>query len=275
MTQIFVSSHGLRREEPSGQAIDRPYGIGQFLLVRFLSPMKVRAAHGVVPAEPGQVLLFAPGHPQWYQGRAGTWINDWMHLKGDGVAFLAQRHGVPVNELLSPSDTRFFPRLFDEIQHEKSHAEDNWEEAVELLACQLFLKLGRALRDPTAQFTPAEAEHLPVFRRLRQRVHEQLAQRWTVTAMAAEVGLSPSRFAALYQRFFGVSPLEDLLRARLQNAQTLLTNRAMPVGQAAARSGFCSVHYFSRVFHQRTGCAPSDYHRVAPQMQRKPPLASD
>ncbi len=174
---------------------------------------------------------------------------------------IAARHGVPLDTLLAPSDTHFLPRLFEEIRNERLHAGAGYEEAVELLARLLLLKLGRALRDPVAQFTPTEAAHLPALRALRQRLHEQLAHRWTVSAMAAEVGLSASRFATLYQRFFGVSPVEDLLRARLQHSEHLLTNRAMTVREAATQCGFRSLHYFSHVFRQRVGCPPSEYHR--------------
>lgn len=261
MNLIRVSAHGLQREEPDNFIVDRPHGLGDFLLLHFHSPMEVLTVQGVVFAEPSQCVLFAPGHPHWYRGRAGAWGNDWMHLEGEAVAEVAACYGLPLNTLVAPEDTRFLPHIFGEITHEQHQAEANWEEAKDLLVRQLLLKLGRALIVSASRFTPSEAEHLPALRTLRRRVHDQLSQRWTVDEMAAEVGLSKSRFAALYQRFFGVSPLEDLLRARLQHAENLLTNRAMPVRSAASQSGFTSVHYFSRLFHQRIGCAPSDYHR--------------
>ncbi|HEY0074407.1 MAG TPA: AraC family transcriptional regulator [Abditibacteriaceae bacterium] len=261
MNMIQVSAHGLRREETAGFIIDRPYGLGNYLLVRFHSLMEVLTGQGLVLAEPGCCILFSPGHPHWYRGRAGAWVNDWMHLEGRAVSEIAAHYALPLDTLLAPGDTRFFPRIFEEIAHEQHHAEDNWEEAVELLVRQLLLKLARARGDSARRFSPAEAQHLPALRALRRHVHEQLARHWTVGEMAANVGLSPSRFAALYQCFFAISPIEDLLRARLQHAENLLTNRAMSVSEAARQSGFASVHYFSRVFHQRIGCAPSDYHR--------------
>jgi AraC-like DNA-binding protein len=261
MNRIRVLAHGLWREEPVGFTVDRPYGLGLFLLVRFHSPMEVITAQGLTSAEPGHCILFSPEHPQWYRGREGAWFNDWMHIEGEAVSAVAARHGVPLNTLLLPGNTHFWPHIFEEITHEQQHAEANWEEAVELLVAQLLLKLGRALTDPGAKFTPTEAEHLLALRALRWHIHEQLARRWTVGEMAAEVGLSRSRFAGLYQKFFGVSPVEDLLRVRLRHAQTLLTNRALSIGEVATQSGFNSVHYFSDVFHQRVGCAPRDYHQ--------------
>ena len=261
MSRVYVVANGLWREESAGFAVDRPYGLGQFLLVRFHSPMRVRLKQQVLHAEPGNCILFAPDYPQWYCGAQGAFINDWMHIEGEEMRQIAAYYGVLLNTILSPQHTRFLPRLFEEIAQERFQCEANWAEAVELMVRQLMLNLGRALQNTAAQFTTAEAEHLPALRELRRLVHEQLVRRWTVGVMAREVGLSPSRFATLYKRFFGVSPVEDLLRARLQRAEDLLTNRSISVGQVAAECGFLSVHYFSHVFHQRTGCAPREYYR--------------
>lgn len=260
---LHVSAHGLHAGHPASYVIDRPCGLGCVLLVRFHSPMEVFTAQGLMNAEPGNCILYSAKHPQWYRARESDWVNDWMHIEddGDAVAILAARYGLPMDTLLAPCDTRFLPRTFEEITHEKQHAEPGGEEAVELLVRQLLLKLGRALRNPATQLTRAEAEHLPVLRNLRWRVHEELSRRWTVREMATQAGLSASRFAALHQSFFGVSPLEDLLRARIQRAQYLLTNRSVSVSEAAAQCGFNSVDYFTHVFHQRVGCAPRDYHR--------------
>lgn len=79
--------------------------------------------------------------------------------------------------------------------------------------------------------------------------------------MADAAHLSPSRFRALYRRFFGVSPAEDLIRARIRMACLLLTNATLTVGEVARRSGFGSVYYFSRAFKARVGCPPREYYR--------------
>ena len=39
----------------------------------------------------------------------------------------------------------------------------------------------------------------------------------------------------------------------------LLSSGTVPVKQAAAESGFTDIHYFSRCFRSRVGCAPRDY----------------
>ena len=82
--------------------------------------------------------------------------------------------------------------------------------------------------------------------------------------MAKELHLSVSRFAVLYAEFFGASPVQELIRARLDKACWLLMSANLSVADIARESGFENIHYFSRLFHRRVGCTPRDYSRRRP-----------
>jgi AraC family transcriptional regulator, arabinose operon regulatory protein len=261
MNTLTVTSLGIRREEAPGFTIDRPQGMGQAVFVRFYTPMEIRTEEGIVTAEPGCCLFYEPGFPQWYRGHGVGLVNDWMHLQGALVGQLATQYEVPMNIPLAPRESGFVPGILEGIWRERHSPERFREEAIRLLVEELFLKLSRQCTEERLALTPAEAAYLPAFRSLRMDIHQQLQERWHVEEMARRVHLSPSRFAALYRRFFGVSPMEDLIRVRLENARTLLTNRAATVSEAAVQSGFENECYFSRLFRRRVGCAPRDYYR--------------
>ena len=93
------------------------------------------------------------------------------------------------------------------------------------------------------------------------QVHERLAERWTVASMAELAHVSASRFAVLYKKVFGVSPVKDMIDARLARARGLLTNAGLSVGEVAAETGLTSLSYFSRLFRRRVGTTPRDYQR--------------
>jgi AraC family transcriptional regulator of arabinose operon len=81
----------------------------------------------------------------------------------------------------------------------------------------------------------------------------------TVASLAAGVSLSPSRFAHLFSRQLGQSPMRALLAARLLHAARLLEATDLPVERVAAASGFTSQFHFNRVFRQRYGTPPGAY----------------
>lgn len=81
----------------------------------------------------------------------------------------------------------------------------------------------------------------------------------TVRSLAAEVSLSPSRFAHLFTRQLGRSPMRVLREARLQHAARLLESTDLSVERVAAASGFVSPFHFNRVFRARYGMPPGVY----------------
>ena len=87
----------------------------------------------------------------------------------------------------------------------------------------------------------------------------ELRHDWTVEEMAALMNLSRSRFSTIFTKHIGEAPRDYLINARLRHAIILLTNSSVNVAEAADQSGFQSPYYFSRIFHKRVGCAPSQY----------------
>jgi AraC-like DNA-binding protein len=253
---------GVRWSHGPGYTVERPYGLGMYLFVCFHSPMSVQTTEGVVPAEPGDCLLYDPSFPQWYRGRDAGFVDDWLHMDGPAMPEVIQRYQIPLNAIMRPRGTEFVTPIFEAINRERRRREPLWLESVGLMIQGLFLQLGRQLVQQTpGELTPAEATRVDEFRNLRMHVHERMQKPWRVAEMAGLAHLSPSRFAVLYAKLLGVSPMEDLIHARLHRARALLTDGGISVGDAANRSGFGSVCHFSRLFRKHVGCAPRDYHR--------------
>lgn len=90
----------------------------------------------------------------------------------------------------------------------------------------------------------------------------------TVRSLAGQVALSPSRFAHLFTRQLGQSPMRALREARLRHAARLLEGTDLSVERVAAASGFASAFHFTRVFRERYGTPPGAY-------RMKGPMAAD
>jgi AraC-like DNA-binding protein len=259
---LMVEDLGLQWEHDRAFSVERPHGMDAYLFVRFHSPMTVRTIAGVVPACPGDCLLYDPTFSQWYRGADGGFADDWLHVDGPRMPALLRLYQIPVNEILRPRETEFVTPVFEAVNRELRRREPLWRESVSLLLEGLFVELARQLRrQEPGELTPAETARVDGFRSIRMRVHDQMQRPWRVADMARLAHLSPSRFAVLYLRLFGISPMEDLIHARLRRARALLTDGRISVRNVADRTGFGSVCHFTRLFRKHVGCAPRDYHR--------------
>jgi AraC-like DNA-binding protein len=94
-----------------------------------------------------------------------------------------------------------------------------------------------------------------------QMIHARPAERWTVERMAAEVGMSRSRFAERFSALMGTGPMAYLADWRLQKALSLLDDSRCSVQQVALRTGYRSPAAFTRAFAGKFGVPPTEYRR--------------
>ena len=81
----------------------------------------------------------------------------------------------------------------------------------------------------------------------------------TVASLANRVGLSQSYFSRLYNQYMHTSPIDYLIKIRLQKSTELLLNSTISVSEIALKCGFNDFSYFSKCFRQRYGCSPREY----------------
>ncbi len=106
---------------------------------------------------------------------------------------------------------------------------------------------------------------VPHARRLEpvvQQLREQPAQNYRVEELAEQVGLSPSRFRALFKALTGHSVVRYQNWVRVNKAKDLLLSGEYSVAEAASEVGFDDTYYFSRLFRKMTGFAPSHYRNM-------------
>jgi len=80
--------------------------------------------------------------------------------------------------------------------------------------------------------------------------------------LAAEIektGYCLSHFRRIFKAVFGRPPQQQLLYVRIEYAKQLLARSRDSVRAVSLRSGFRDPYYFSRMFRQAVGCAPTEY----------------
>ena len=97
--------------------------------------------------------------------------------------------------------------------------------------------------------------------RVRETMHQRLAERWRIDSLAALAGLSPSRFAHLFRGLVGLSPLRYLQRLRLDRARQLLESTSDPIAEVMRSVGYADASHFSKDFRRHFGAGPREYRR--------------
>ncbi|KAA2239245.1 AraC family transcriptional regulator [Chitinophaga agrisoli] len=81
--------------------------------------------------------------------------------------------------------------------------------------------------------------------------------------LAMQAGLSLSRFKNWFKETTGTTPLDYVLKRRIQHAQEALQQGKLSITAIAYETGFQNAQYFSTVFKKFTGCTPGEYRERA------------
>ena len=89
------------------------------------------------------------------------------------------------------------------------------------------------------------------------------SQNISVSMLAESCGISETYFRKLFQRVYGLSPMDYITNQRISYARELLTNTGLSVEDISYDSGYKDPTYFCRIFKKATGMSPSEYRAEA------------
>lgn len=100
-------------------------------------------------------------------------------------------------------------------------------------------------------------------RRALEFMEENLGERFSLQALAEAAGVSRFHFARMFRIATGHSPMEYLMRQRIERSKAMLLSNAPSISNVAAVLGFCDQSHFSKTFRRIEGRSPSEFVRGA------------
>lgn len=235
--------------------IHRPKGSEDYLLLVFKTSSRFFDGSRELLLPPDSCILYKKGTEQLYGTIGKTYVNHYLHFDCKEEATLLH------TEL--PFDTPFFLTNPSEVETifkmlNKEHISDNThkQENISLLIQLLLQKISDA-----ASYVPPtdNVYRQEEFINLRAEIYSNAGNYNRIDELAASLNLSSSHFQALYQQIFGISCYDDLLTAKIMQAEHHLKNTNLPVKEIARLCGYENETSFMRCFKKRTEKTPTEY----------------
>ncbi len=151
----------------------------------------------------------------------------------------------------------------DLIADETTAGRPGGETLVNRLTEALFIQVIRAYLEESARPDPSWLAGLrhPQIAGALGLIHREPGVRWTVDALAAQVGMSRSAFSAKFRTLVGEPPLQYLTRWRMQIAANHVQDDRLSLSEIAEAVGYQAEASFSKVFKRLLGVAPGAYRK--------------
>jgi len=238
---------------PGNFYVDSRQGPENYAFVHFLRPMMIRVDDQVIPVKTGAFILFTHGNRQQYYPQTVDMLEHWFRFLGDGIPEWLQELDFPMNRPFYIRDPGPADRMLKMI----ASAYDTENQLAAGMGVQALLYyLASALK-----VAEPGNESIQKLHDLRMIIRERLDSHLTVAELAEMVNYSPSHFQNLYRQEFGVSPMQDISRMRIERARYLLTFTSYSVERIAQALCYSSVTSFITKFRRETGVSPLRYRK--------------
>ncbi|HZG78945.1 MAG TPA: helix-turn-helix domain-containing protein [Paenibacillus sp.] len=152
------------------------------------------------------------------------------------------------------------PLLFEKLFFDIIREFDNKHPYYETTAAGLFLQLWALLaREHLWSADAAIATNWLQLERVKTYLSRHLNKDVTLDELSSVANLSSSYLSRLFKKTFGVGPIRYHLISRIEHAKKLIQFTDLPITHISERTGFQSIHSFSRAFRNAEGVPPTYY----------------
>ncbi len=104
-----------------------------------------------------------------------------------------------------------------------------------------------------------ENEHRAIIEESISYIHLHIHEPHSLFGLAGRYGLSPKYFSELFFKVAGYSPINYIIRHRVNQAEKLLLTTNAPIREIGRSVGYRDPYQFSKIFKKYRGIAPSAY----------------
>lgn len=209
--------------------------------------------------ESGQSFTIFPGTlVKYISDQHNPWQYRWVAFKGALSNDLLARANITTNQPCSSAPNQQHHNfLFRQIQKSLK----NGGPASDLRA-EAYLRLIIA-ENVQAQINPLHKERLSEARKQIDKAIRWLSLQYSrpisMVEMAHHLGYHRTHLSKIFKKETGLSPMNYLLKIRMERASHLLLNDPLTIQQIASSVGYSDPLYFSKQFKKWFGLSPTQY----------------
>ena len=216
----------------------------------------------------GDEFVVGPGQVGWIKGAqchahwadpSVPWELLWLRLNGALLPAIADLLHVNREPVFTPPKPADAERIFRRILRRFSLPNPVLDALLFADVTALFVDLCRSPRCNLGPTNTSSVEWPPGIARVIEQLRLYYYRHWSVDELADLAGCSTVHFFRSFRKATGISPMQYLLRQRMNHAQRRLAESKDSVKQIAEQVGYLDQFHFSREFKRCTGLAPKPF----------------
>ncbi len=216
--------------------------------------LETSATRQTLPVSEGTLFWLFPGITHSYSPYATGWTEHWVLFEGK-LALDFEQAGLLTRSQPVKSVAGFAPisGFFDQFKADFEKAGPQTAVLSGMLVGRLITEI-HSLENQSPGNAPVR-----LVMQMKSWLGEHFSERIDFEKISLERGVAYSTFRRYFKQASGLPPQEYLQNLRISRAKKLLVFSDLSVKQIARATGFSDPYYFSRVFRNEVGLAPSEF----------------
>lgn len=187
---------------------------------------------------------------------------EWISLKLTGVTFTSAVEIASDDQFFHIPPQPYAIKAYLDLALEESHATFRGKDIIlkkltECLLVHILRENNLSIKDATNK--PVKTSELTT---VQQYIHEHFNEKISLDQLSDIANINKYYLIRLFKQATGLSPIDYLIRVRLEEAEKLLAQSTLAISEISDQIGFHSPSHFSKTFKETHQMSPSAYRRL-------------
>ena len=225
-------------------------------------PTYYHVNHQTYLVETGDVVIINPYDLHFEEQKEGS--SHHMHLGLENFQLLGyEKNQIPfISPVLSIENKEVFEHILKRILMEKEESQLYQEAIMRLVSIDLLILILREIDEQKIAIKPIkkkEKSKTVLANSIKYYLEAHHSEDISLDSLSSSMYLSPTSMSKLFKEETGDSPINYLIKIRMEKAKELLIKKESSIKEIANLVGYQDAYHFSKLFKKYTGTSPSEY----------------
>ncbi|MBD2867157.1 helix-turn-helix domain-containing protein [Paenibacillus arenilitoris] len=216
---------------------------------------RVQAGTKAYTAREGDVFILPAGsyHEVASDSRHDEqWSYIWLNISGNWMLKMLEAYQLLPHTVISHRELE--PLFKEAIEGAQAKPIEQMNSELPIIVMQINVALFEALRKKGESLTPTVYA-------IKQGLDNAILHPFDSVQLSAQIGISRKQMNRLFKKEVGTTIYHYVLSKKIESAKLMLLNTQLSVSDIGFKLGYVDPHYFSNLFHSKTGVRPSVFRR--------------
>ncbi|MCY9697378.1 AraC family transcriptional regulator [Paenibacillus alginolyticus] len=181
------------------------------------------------------------------------WSYIWLNISGNWILKMLEAYQLLPRVVTQDSGLE---SLFKEaIESAKEKSVEEMQSEFQVILMRIIVSLSETLRKRGDALTST-------VQAIKQFVDNSILHPFDSTQLASHIGISNKQMNRLFKREVGTTIYNYVISKKIESAKRMLLDTQLTISDIGYKLGYVDSHYFSNLFHSKTGVRPSDFRKI-------------